>query len=133
YGLTNIQTSEQAAEALRPLAGNLAFLLFSLGIVGTGLLGVPVLAGSAAYAVAELRGWKGGLERRPADAIAFYGVIVAAVVLGLAVDYSGLDPIRALFWSAVINGVIAAPIMAATMVVAGRRKVMGDLVSPPVE
>ncbi|MBS0333139.1 MAG: divalent metal cation transporter [Proteobacteria bacterium] len=133
HGITDIQTSEQAALALRPVAGDLAFLLFALGIVGAGLLGVPVLAGSAAYAIGELRGWIIGLERRPDEALGFYGVIAASVVLGVAVDYSGLDPIRALFWSAVVNGVIAAPIMAATMLVASRRAVMGDLVATPLQ
>ncbi len=129
HGVHDIQTSEQAALALRPLAGDLAFLLFALGIVGAGLLGVPVLAGSAAYAVGELRGWPTGLERRPEEAVGFYGVIAASVIFGLIVDYSGLDPIRALFWSAVLNGLIAAPIMAATMLVASHRAVMGDFVA----
>jgi NRAMP (natural resistance-associated macrophage protein)-like metal ion transporter len=125
HGITNIETSEQAAMALRPVAGDFAFLLFSLGIVGTGLLAVPVLAGSAAYAVCELGGWRSGLECKPSDARVFYGVIAAGVLLGLAVDYSGLDPIKALFWSAVINGVVAVPVIAAMMLVAGRRDRMG--------
>ena len=133
HGLTDIQTSEQAALALRPVAGEFAFVLFALGIVGTGLLGVPVLAGSVGYAVGELRGWKCGLEYKPTEAAGFYGVIVAAVVLGLAVGYSGLDPIRALFWSAVINGVISVPIMAAMMVVASRRQELGRFVASPVQ
>ena len=125
HGITDIQTSAQAAEALRPVAGPFAFALFSLGIVGTGLLAVPVLAGSAGYAIGEMRGWKCGLEHKPGEAAGFYAVIAAAIVLGLVVDYAGLDPIKALFWSAVINGVISAPIMAAMMVVASRRKLMG--------
>jgi len=133
HGLTDIQTSEQAALALRPVAGEFAFVLFALGIVGTGLLGVPVLAGSVGYAVGELRGWKCGLEYKPTEAAGFYGVIVAAVVLGLVVGYSGLDPIRALFWSAVINGVISVPIMAAMMVVASRRQELGRFVASPVQ
>lgn len=133
HGVTDIQTSAQAAEALRPVAGDFAFLLFALGIVGAGLLAVPVLAGSSAYAVGELRGWTCGLEYKPAQAKAFYGAIVAAVLIGLVVDYSGLDPIKALFWSAVINGVISVPIMAATMIVAGRTATMGAFVATPVQ
>lgn len=128
-GVTDIQTSAQAAEALRPVAGELAFFLFALGIIGTGLLAVPVLAGSVGYALGELRGWKCGLEHKPTEAKAFYIVIAAAVVMGLLVDYSGLDPIKALFWSAVINGVISVPIMAAMMVVASRKAQMGLFVA----
>ncbi len=133
HGVTDIQTSEQAAEALRPVAGELAFFLFAMGIVGTGLLAVPVLAGSVGYALGELRGWKCGLEHKPTEAKAFYGVIVTAVVVGLLVDYSGFDPIQALFWSAVTNGVIAVPIMAAMMVVAGRKAQMGAFVATPLQ
>jgi len=132
-GVTNIQTSEQAAEALRPVAGELAFLLFALGIVGTGLLAVPVLAGSVGYALGELRGWKCGLEHKPTEAKAFYIVIATAIVVGLLVDYSGFDPIKALFWSAVINGVISVPIMAAMMVVASRKSQMGDFTATPLQ
>jgi Mn2+/Fe2+ NRAMP family transporter len=128
-GVTDIATSEQAASALRPIAGDLAFLLFSLGIIGTGMLAVPVLAGSAGYAIGELGGWKCGLEHKPAEARGFYTVIAAAVIAGLAVGFSGLDPIKALFWSAVVNGVISVPIMAAMMVVASRRAQMGDFVA----
>jgi NRAMP (natural resistance-associated macrophage protein)-like metal ion transporter len=133
HGITDIQTSEQAAAALKPIAGPFAFLLFSLGIVGTGLLAVPVLAGSAGYAVGELSGWKGGLESKPVEAVGFYSVIAAAVLLGLALTWSGLDPIRALFWSAVVNGVISVPIMAATMIVARRRQQMGAFVATRVQ
>ena len=104
-----------AAAALHPIAGDLAFALFSLGIIGTGLLAVPVLAGSAAYAICELRGWKIGLEHKPREAVAFYTVIGLATLVGVAVDYSPLDPIRALLWSAVLNGVISVPLMAAMM------------------
>ena len=132
-GVTDIQTSAQAAEALRPVAGELAFFLFALGIVGTGLLAVPVLAGSVGYALGELRGWKCGLEHKPTEAKAFYIVIATAVVMGLLVDYSGLDPIKALFWSAVINGVISVPIMAAMMVVASRKAQMGIFVATPAQ
>lgn len=132
-GVTDIQTSAQAAEALRPVAGELAFFLFALGVVGTGLLAVPVLAGSVGYALGELRGWKSGLEHKPTEAKAFYTVIAAAIVMGLLVDYSGPDPIKALFWSAVINGVISVPIMAAMMVVASRKAQMGAFVATPAQ
>ena len=130
-GHTDIQTSAQAAEALKPIAGNFAFVLFSLGIIGTGLLAVPVLAGSAAYAVAEARGWRSGLERTPREAMPFYAIIGLAIVLGVAVDCSPLDPIKALFWSAVLNGVITVPIMTAMMIVASRRSEMGQFIASP--
>ncbi|MER8530794.1 divalent metal cation transporter [Mesorhizobium sp. M0814] len=128
-GKTEIQTAADAANALRPVAGEFAFMLFSLGIVGTGLLAIPVLAGSAAYAVGESRGWKIGLENKPWQAVGFYTVIGVATMLGIAVDYSPIDPIKALFWTAVINGVISVPIMAAMMVVASRRHEMGPFVA----
>jgi Mn2+/Fe2+ NRAMP family transporter len=124
-GVTNIQTAADAARALEPIAGRFAFALFSLGIIGTGLLAIPVLAGSTGYAVAESRGWKTGLDNMPWQARGFYAVIGAAMLLGLGIDYSPLDPIKALYWSAVLNGVIAVPMMAAMMVVAGSRKKMG--------
>ena len=129
-GRADIQTSADAAAALRPIAGDLAFALFSLGIIGTGLLAVPVLAGSAAYAVCESRGWKIGLEHKPREAVGFYAVIGLATLIGVAVDYSPLDPIRALLWSAVLNGVISVPLMAAMMIVASRKDEMGDFVAP---
>ena len=132
-GDTDIQTSSQAAAALRPIAGDFAFLLFSLGIIGTGLLAVPVLAGSAAYAVGEARGWRIGLERTPREAVPFYAIIGLAIVLGIAVDFSPLDPIKALFWSAVLNGVITVPVMAAMMIVAARRSEMGAFVATPLQ
>lgn len=131
-GVTDIATSAQAAEALRPIAGDLAFLLFSLGVVGAGLLALPVLAGSAAYAIGELRGWRVGLENPPRAAPAFYGVIALAYGLGLLMLVSPVDPILALFWSAVLNGVIAVPLMAATLVVASSRRRMGPFTAPPV-
>ncbi len=124
-GKTDIQSAADAAQALKPIAGDFAFALFSLGIIGTGMLAIPVLAGSAAYAIGETRGWKVGLDNKPWEAIGFYLVITAAVVLGIGIDYSGIDPIKALYWSAVLNGVIAVPIMAAMMYVAGNRKKMG--------
>jgi NRAMP (natural resistance-associated macrophage protein)-like metal ion transporter len=124
-GVTDIGSAEQAAEALRPIAGQFASALFALGIIGTGLLAVPVLAGSAAFAVSEARGWKSGLERKPKQARAFYAIIVAAVAIGVLFDWAGLNPIRALFWSAALNGICAAPIMVAMMIVAHRPSVMG--------
>jgi NRAMP (natural resistance-associated macrophage protein)-like metal ion transporter len=130
-GKTDIQTAEQAAEALRPIAGDLAFLLFSLGLIGTGLLAVPVLAGSVAYAVGEARGWEIGLERPLNEARPFYLVISLAILLGLVIDFMSLDPIKALVWSAVVNGVIVVPIMAAMMIMAGQRRLMGAFVAAP--
>jgi NRAMP (natural resistance-associated macrophage protein)-like metal ion transporter len=130
-GIDKIETAAQAAMALRPIAGEGAFLLFSLGIIGTGLLAVPVLAGSAAYAIAEARGWPEGLERKAYEARGFYGVIAAAMILGVALGFSPIDPIKALYWSAVVNGVISVPIMAAMMVVATSRRRMGAFVATP--
>src|SRR6202008_227032 len=112
HGIVHIDSAPQAAEALRPLAGRFAFLLFAAGIVGTGLLAIPVLAGSAAYAVAEAMRWPIGLGRTVLKAKGFYAILSVAVLLGVALNFSPVDPIKALFWSAVINGVIAVPIMA---------------------
>ena len=127
-GITDIQTSEQAAEALRPLAGEFAFLLFTAGIVGTGLLAVPVLAGSAAYAVAESRRWPIGLGLPLLEARGFYAIVTAATLIGVALDFTDIDPIKALVWSAIINGVIAVPIMAVMMRLAVMPDVMGPFV-----
>ena len=124
-GVTDIATSAQAAEALRPLAGQGAFLLFSLGIIGTGMLAVPVLAGSAAYAVAETFEWKSGLDLKLLEAREFYAMIALATLGGVVLDFTPIDPIKALFWSAVINGVIAVPIMVVMMLMADDPKVMG--------
>ena len=124
-GITDIQTSAQAANALRPLAGNFSFLLFSLGILGTGLIAVPVLAGSAAYAVTETFEWKRGLDLKLLEAREFYAIIALATLGGVALDFSPIDPIRALFWSAVINGVVAVPIMVVMMLMADDARVMG--------
>ncbi|MSO76260.1 MAG: divalent metal cation transporter [Alphaproteobacteria bacterium] len=129
-GVTDIATSAEAAQALRPIAGEFAFLLFSLGIVGTGLLALPVLAGSAAYAIGELRGWRIGLEQKPENAKAFYGVLALAFGLGLLMLFLPIDPIKALFWSAVLNGVIAVPLMVATMIVVSSRQHLGPFVAP---
>jgi NRAMP (natural resistance-associated macrophage protein)-like metal ion transporter len=131
-GVTDIHTAADAAKALEPVAGRFAFALFSIGIIGTGLLAVPVLAGSAGYAIAESRGWKAGLDNMPWQARGFYAVIGAAVLLGLGIDYSPLDPIKALYWSAVLNGVIAVPMMAAMMLVAGSRRKMGEFRAGPL-
>ena len=126
-GVHDIQTSAQAAEALRPVAGDFAYLLFSLGIIGTGMLAVPVLAGSAAYAVADAAGWHGslGLNLRRGEGRGFYGVIVAATLVGVVLCFPPTDPVKELFWSAVINGVVAVPIMAVLMSMATNPKVMG--------
>jgi NRAMP (natural resistance-associated macrophage protein)-like metal ion transporter len=125
HGVTNINSAADAAQALKPIAGRFAFGLFAIGIIGTGLLAIPVLAGSAGYAVAEAAGWKSGLDNMPWQARGFYAVIGAAVILGLGIDWSPIDPIKALYWSAVLNGVIAVPMMAALMVVASSRRKMG--------
>jgi len=130
-GITEIQTARQAAEALRPLAGELTFMLFAAGIIGTGMLAVPVLAGSAAYALAETFDWTTGLDRKLFEAKEFYAMLTAATIGGTLLDFTGIDPIKALFWSAVVNGFIAVPIMAVTMVLAERRDVMGDFVVKP--
>jgi len=126
HGITNIQTSSQAATALRPIAGEFAFLVFALGIIGTGLLALPVLAGSAAYALGEAFGWHVGLARKPNRAKAFYGAIAVAGLIGGLLNFVHIDPIKALFWSAVINGVAAVPIMVMIMLLASRKAAMGD-------
>ena len=123
-GITDINTAAQAATALRPLAGNFAFLLFALGILGVGLIGVPVLAGSGAYALAEAMGWKEGLERSSTDARGFYSVIAASVLLGLIIQYSPISPMKALFWSAVVNGVVAVPLVVVIILLASKTSVM---------
>jgi NRAMP (natural resistance-associated macrophage protein)-like metal ion transporter len=127
-GVTDVQSSSQAAAALKPIAGEFAELIFALGIVGTGLLAIPVLAGSTAYAVGEGRKWPVGLARKPKHAVAFYAVLSLSVVLGVALNFTKLDPIKALYWSAVVNGVLAAPVMVMLMILVRRRKVMGELV-----
>jgi Mn2+/Fe2+ NRAMP family transporter len=121
-----IQTSARAAQALRPVAGAFAETIFALGVIGTGLLSVPVLAGSAAYAVGEARKWPTGLARQPIEAKAFYAVICIATIVGIIMNFTPIDPIRALYWSAVINGVVAVPVMAIMMWLAAAPRVMGD-------
>lgn len=125
-GITTIQTAAQAAEALRPVAGEFAFILFALGIIGTGLLAVPVLAGSAAYAVSEINGWKASLSHTFRQARGFYLIIIAATGLGSLIGYLEIDPIKALVWSAIVNGVISVPIMVAMMLVGQSEKLMGQ-------
>jgi NRAMP (natural resistance-associated macrophage protein)-like metal ion transporter len=127
-GITDIQTSAQAAQALRPVAGEFAYLLFTAGIVGTGLLAVPVLAGSAAYAVAESRRWPIGLGLPLLEARGFYAIVSAATIIGVALNFAGIDPIKALLWAAIINGVISVPIMAVMMRLAVMPDVMGPFV-----
>ena len=128
HGKLSIDTSAQAAEALRPVAGNFAFFLFAMGIIGTGMLAIPVLAGSAAYAAAGNFKWANSLELKPALAKEFYGVIALATLGGVALDFTALDPIKALFWSAVINGVLSVPVMVITMLMATNADVMGKFV-----
>lgn len=124
-GITNIQSASQAAEALRPIAGNLTFTLFAIGIIGTGLLALPVLAGSAAYAVCEMFLLPMGLNKRPKEAKKFYGLIASITFFGMLIIFIGINPIKALFWSAVINGVVAVPIMILMMLMGRNKKVMG--------
>jgi NRAMP (natural resistance-associated macrophage protein)-like metal ion transporter len=125
HGITDIQTSSQAAEALRPIAGDFAFAVFAMGIIGTGMLALPVLSGSSAYALGEALQWPVGLAQIPKKAKAFYGTIAVATVIGVALNFSPIDPVKALFWSAVINGVVAVPVMVMTMRLATSKKIMG--------
>lgn len=125
-GQTDIQTAEQAAAALRPLAGNAAYLLFTLGLVGTGMLAVPVLAGSAAYALAEAAAWNAGMSEKIHDARNFYGIIVIAMLIGLALNFAHFNAVRLLFWTAVINGLLAPPLIVILLFVCNNPKVMGD-------
>ncbi len=125
YGITDINTAAQAASALRPLAGDFAFLLFAMGILGVGFIGVPVLAGAGAYALSEVLNWNTGLERKVADAQGFYSIIAVSVFLGLAIQYTPISPMKALFWSAVINGIIAVPLMVVVILLVSKKSVMG--------
>lgn len=125
-GQTNIQSATDAAQALRPLAGNFATVLFGVGLIGAGLLAIPVLTGSAAYAVAETFGWPSGLDEKPRHAKKFYGVIAVSTLVGVVIDFVGINPISALFWTAVINGVVAPPLLVVVMLVANNKRVMGD-------
>jgi Mn2+/Fe2+ NRAMP family transporter len=129
-GITDINTAAEAASALRPLAGDFAYILFALGILGVGLIGVPVLAGSGGYALSEAMGWRWGLERKARDARGFYGIIAISVLAGLVIQYSPISPMKALFWSAVINGLVAVPLMVVIILLVSRPAVMGDFAAP---
>jgi Mn2+/Fe2+ NRAMP family transporter len=130
HGITDVQTSEQAAKALRPIAGEFAFIVFALGILGTGLLAIPVLAGSSAYALAEAMQWTSGLSRSPQEAKHFYATIVGGTLIGVGINFVHLDPIKALFWTAVINGVVAVPLMVVMMLMTTQPRVMGQFTLP---
>jgi Mn2+/Fe2+ NRAMP family transporter len=131
-GKTSIDTAQQAAEALKPVAGNGAYLLFTLGLIGTGMLGVPVLAGSAAYAAAEARVWRGTLEDKPRLAKRFYAVVAVSMLLGLLLNYAGIHAVRMLFLAAVLNGVLAPPLIVLVVLLTSNKKVMGKRVNPPL-
>lgn len=131
-GIFDIESAAQAAAALRPLAGDQAYLLFTIGIIGVGLLGVPVLAGSASYAISESFGWREGLYRKFREALLFYGVIIFSMVVGLAINFIGLDPIKVLIWSAVFNGLVAPVVLVLICLLSNNKKLMGDWVSDPV-
>jgi NRAMP (natural resistance-associated macrophage protein)-like metal ion transporter len=132
HGQTDITTARQAAEALRPLAGNGAYLLFTLGLIGTGMLGVPVLVGSCAYAVAEGAGWRGSMADKPRSARKFYGVMAVAMALGLVLNFAGFNAVRMLFWSAVINGLLAPPLILLVILLTSNHRVMGRRVNSPL-
>jgi NRAMP (natural resistance-associated macrophage protein)-like metal ion transporter len=132
HGITNIQTSAQAAQALRPIAGVFTFAVFACGIIGIGLLAVPVLAGSGAYALGEALGWKTGLGRRPGDARGFYATIAFSTLLGIAINFVGIDPIKALFYAAILNGVVAVPLMIVIMLIGANKAAMGAFTLPPI-
>jgi Mn2+/Fe2+ NRAMP family transporter len=131
-GATSIQTASQAAEALRPLAGNFAYLLFAIGIIGTGLLAVPVLAGASAYAVAETVGIKEGLGKKLYSAPGFYAVIAISTLIGMSLDWLGIHPMKALYYTAVLNGLAAPPLMVLVILIANRKDVMGQFVNSRV-
>jgi Mn2+/Fe2+ NRAMP family transporter len=128
-GKTEIGSATEAAQALRPLAGNAAAALLAIGLIGAGFLGVPVLTGSSAYAMAEALGWRHGLSEKPRRAKLFYAMIVVPTLVGMCINFVGINPIKALFWSAVINGVIAPPILVVVMLVANNPRVMGKRVN----
>jgi Mn2+/Fe2+ NRAMP family transporter len=129
HGLRDIQTADQAAQALRPFAGNAAFLLFALGIIGTGLLAVPVLAGAASYAIAEAFQWRAGLYRKFEQAHGFYGVITIATLIGLLVNFTPVKPFQLLYYTAVLNGIVAPPLMVLILLISNNKKVMGTRVN----
>jgi Mn2+/Fe2+ NRAMP family transporter len=131
HGVTKINSTTEAAEALRPLAGDFTFLLFALGIIGTGMLAIPVLAGSAAYGVAEAFGWHASLEARAPEAIGFYTIVGAATVIGFGLGFTGISAIHMLVWSAVLNGIVAVPIMAMMMAIVSNARLMGRFRAKP--
>jgi NRAMP (natural resistance-associated macrophage protein)-like metal ion transporter len=132
HGRTQVNTAQEAAEALRPIAGSGAYWLFTLGLIGTGMLAVPVLAGSCAYAVAEASAWRGSLDQKPRRAAKFYGVLALATTIGVALDYTGVDAIKLLFTSAVINGVLAPPLILIVLLLTRDPRVMGNAVNSPI-
>ena len=131
-GITHIETSEGAAEALRPLAGNLAALLFTLGIIGAGFLAIPIMSASAAYAAGEIFGWRVGINKSFKTAQAFYGIIILSTLVGIAIDFANINAIKALFWSAVLNGLLAPFLLVAILIVATDRKLMRNHPAPLV-
>jgi Mn2+/Fe2+ NRAMP family transporter len=131
-GITNIATAAEAASALKPLAGEKAYLLFALGVIGTGLLAIPVLAGSVSYALSEAFGWREGLFNKLARARAFYGVIIISVLVGLSLDFIGLNPIKALIYSAVANGLVAPVVLAMIVLISSNKEVMGNRANRPL-
>jgi NRAMP (natural resistance-associated macrophage protein)-like metal ion transporter len=132
HGRTHIDTAQEAAEALKPLAGSGAYLLFTFGLVGTGMLGVPVLAGAAAYAIAEASAWRGTLEDRPRLAKKFYSVVGAAMIIGLILNYAGFNAVKMLFWAAVLNGILAPPLIVLVVLLTCNKKIMGNRTNPPL-
>ena len=132
HGRTHIDTARQAAEALRPLAGDAAYWLFTIGLIGTGMLGVPALAGSSAYAIAEASAWRGSLANRPRGARRFYAVLAVAMVAGLAIDFAGVDAVRMMFWSAVVNGALAPPLILLVILLTSNRRIMAERASSPL-
>jgi NRAMP (natural resistance-associated macrophage protein)-like metal ion transporter len=132
HGTTHIDSARQAAEALRPLAGNAAYWLFTLGLIGTGMLGVPVLAGSSAYAIAEAFAWSGSLEKKPRGARRFYTVLAMAMMGGLAIDFAGIDAVKMMFWAAVVNGALAPPLILLVVLLTSNRRVMGERINSPI-
>jgi Mn2+/Fe2+ NRAMP family transporter len=130
-GITHIQSAAQAAEALRPFAGEATYFLFALGIIGTGLLAIPVLAGSSSYAVSESLKWREGLYRKLKQAHAFYGVILLSVIIGLGINFLGIDPIKALIYSAILNGIVAPLVLALIVLISSDKHIMGEWVNKP--
>jgi len=129
HGITQVETATQAAQALRPLAGNFAFLLFAVGIIGTGLLAVPILAGSAAYAVSEALSWQAGLDKKFVKALGFYGVIIVATIIGVTINFSSIKPFTMLYYTAIINGIVAPPLLVLVMLISNNKKIMGKYVN----